>query len=79
MLIRDLNNTFFFTTSAFYVTNINSALRIISNNYRETGVICIDDINPQEAMDHIYKCYKRDDRCCDLNDLKKDKANREDT
>jgi len=83
MLIRDLNNTFFFTTSAFIIKETISSntsskfLTIESNTPRETHqTIYVSTIPHAEVMNHIYKCYKRADRCCDLNDLLK-KDNKE--
>jgi len=72
MLIRDLNNVFYFTTGAFLIANSIEGLRIISNNARESNVVLFtDNLDKQECMGYIYKCYRRDDRCCDLNDLLK--------
>lgn len=57
------------------ITNTPHGLRIIGNNERENNAfIWIGALDTKEVMDHIYKCYKRDDRCCDLNDLIKDKT-----
>lgn len=72
MLIKDNSNAFIFTTSAFWLYETNLGLKVVSSNNREhSAYIALSKVKAKEAMDHIYKCYKRGDRCCDLNDLLK--------
>lgn len=75
MLIKDTEKNFFFTGTAFYLGKVYMGnneflLQINTTALRQDGRIIIHKgIEIEEAMDYIYKCYKRHDRCCDLNDI----------
>lgn len=74
MLIKDLDNTFYFTQNAFYLSSSSSGMIKMYSAHKDTlGIWIGDNLDQRDAMDYIYQCYKRGERCCDLNDLKKDK------
>ncbi len=75
MIIKDMMDDLFFSQSIFYLTAFGDGqIKLISNGRDEETIIFCKPIHASKAMDYIYKCYKRDDRCCDLNDLIKDKT-----
>lgn len=77
MIIKNKNNNLIFTNALMGITmslEDPTELVIHTSSSIECLVRIPDSTTQAECMDHIYKCYKRDDRCCDLNDLIKDKT-----